>query len=131
MAAKLPRRLKSRRGGHDYGFAKLSQLLFGDRPAAQDLDLSVAQRHNRRFQAVRRRSGVDNQWNTAIEFLNDMRRRRRADAAKAISARRREWPPERSDDFVENGMGTKANGNSVEASRHNILNCGLSRKNKC
>jgi len=41
--------------------AKLSELFGGDRPAAQDVNFVVVHSDNGRFDAVSRRTGVNNQ----------------------------------------------------------------------
>jgi len=99
-----------------------TQLLRGNRSTAQDLDVTIAHGNNRRFNSVNRWSGIDNQRNATIEFIQDMLSGRRTDAAESIRARRGDRPTERPNNFGKNWMCANSNRNSVETCSHNFRN---------
>src|ERR1043166_5830643 len=76
------------------------------------------------------RAGIDDERNQAIEFRANMLGRGGAEPAKPVRAWRGQRATKGCADLAENGMGTEPNGDSVEASRDNIRDHRLSRKNK-
>src|ERR1700736_141011 len=112
--------LFSRSNGVD--LAEARQLLGSDRSAAQNVDLAVSNSDNRRFDSVRSWSGIDNQWNVAAKFVQNMLGRSGTNASKAICARRGKRFSKRANDFGEDRMRADSNRDRIQTRGDNFRN---------
>jgi len=97
-----------------------TQLFFGDRAAAQDIDLVATRRDDGRFNSVSGRSGIDYQRNPAAEFIQDMLCSRRADATEPVRARRSERRTKLANNFGKDWMLADSDGNRVQTGSYNF-----------
>ena len=83
----------------DVDLAEFGKLFGGHGAASQDVDLAFSNRDNCGFNSVRRRSGIDNQRDSAAEFIENMLRNRWTDPAEPVRARRSKRPTKRANDL--------------------------------
>ncbi len=94
MAGELARRGDLRACGGRRHASEGEEHFGGDWAGAQDLDRVALHRDDSRFDSMRRRAGIDDSGNAALELRHYMRGGRGRDAAKTICAGRGERFPE-------------------------------------
>src|SRR6202011_2819099 len=72
--------------------------------------------------SVRRRAGVNDERNVAVELIQNVLRRRRTDAAKPVSAWGSEWFAKLASDFGEDRMRADSNCDRVQTRGYNLRN---------
>src|SRR5204863_8192807 len=109
---------------------KYGQLLGRDGPSPKQFHTAVTYRHDRRLNSMQGGSGIDDEWNSSPEFIENMLRGGRTDAAKTICARRRQREIDFPDDFGEDRVRTNSNRDCIETGGRNVGNYFLPRQNQ-
>jgi len=97
------------------GWKPVFHFLRGHRPRAQNLPPHAVHFDDRRFQPVRGRPAIDDQRDAPDEFVQHVRRGRRADPAEAIRAGCRQRFSETRDDGAENRMRAHPDGHGFQS----------------
>src|SRR5215468_8752520 len=122
MRWQLPRRGNLWCAGQAGDFRELRQLFVCNRTASQDRDSSILNSDNCRLNAVLCPSGIDDQWDPSVQFIQHMLRCCRTDASEAICARGSERFIQFTCDFSEHGMYAESHRHSTQSRRNNLRN---------
>ena len=76
--------------------------------------------HDRRFDAVRSRTSIDDERDATAQLVKDVLSRRRTDSAEPIRARRGQRRAERANDFDKHRVRAYSNGHRVQAGGYDV-----------
>ena len=93
-----------------------------NRTASQDRDFAVPNSDDCRLDAVLCRSGIDDQWNPSVEFIQHVLRCCRTDASESICTRRSERLIQFTHDFSKHRMRTESHRHRIQSRRNNVRN---------
>jgi len=97
-------------------------LILANRAAAEDVDLTVTNRDDGRFDSMSGRTTVDNQRDSILQIIKNVLRGCRANTAEPVCTWRRKRFSKSPNNFRENRMRADANGDGFEARSYNFGN---------
>src|SRR2546430_7992603 len=115
----------------DVDLAEFGKLFGGNGAASQDVDLAFSNRDNCGFNSVRRWPGIDNQWDSAAEFIENMLRNRWTDPAEPVRARRSKRPTKCANDLSKHWMLADSYRDCFQTGGDNFGNNFTFRQNHC